>query len=170
MSGQYRSALNYSQENLDLARTGLTRLYTSLADVPAVDYREEYGTSFVERFKTAMDDDFNTPEAYSVLFDLAREINRLKASDIDEAAKLASVLRKLGYVMGILQQNPEAYLKAGKTEQDDAEVARIEALIEERKNAKKNKDWAKADAVRNELQNMGIIIEDGPNGTTWRRK
>lgn len=170
MSGQYRSALNYSQENLDLARTGLTRLYTSLADVPAVDYREEYGTSFVERFKTAMDDDFNTPEAYSVLFDLAREINRLKASDIDEAAKLASVLRKLGYVMGILQQNPEAYLKAGKTEQDDAEVARIEALIEERKNAKKNKDWAKADAVRNELQGMGIIIEDGPNGTTWRRK
>ena len=170
MSGQYRSALNYSQENLDLARTGLTRLYTSLADVPAVDYREEYGTSFVERFKTAMDDDFNTPEAYSVLFDLAREINRLKASDIDEAAKLASVLRKLGYVMGILQQNPEAYLKAGKTEQDDAEVARIEALIEERKNAKKNKDWAKADAVRNELQNKGIIIEDGPNGTTWRRK
>ena len=108
MSGQYRSALNYSQENLDLARTGLTRLYTSLADVPAVDYREEYGTSFVERFKTAMDDDFNTPEAYSVLFDLAREINRLKASDIDEAAKLASVLRKLGYVMGILQQNPES--------------------------------------------------------------
>ena len=100
----------------------------------------------------------------------AREINRLKASDIDEAAKLASVLRKLGYVMGILQQNPEAYLKAGKTEQDDAEVARIEALIEERKNAKKNKDWAKADAVRNELQGMGIIIEDGPNGTTWRRK
>lgn len=170
MSGQYRSALNYSQENLDLARTGLTRLYTSLADVPAVDYREEYGTSFVKRFKTAMDDDFNTPEAYSVLFDLAREINRLKASDIDEAAKLASVLRKLGYVMGILQQNPEAYLKAGKTEQDDAEVARIEALIEERKNAKKNKDWAKADAVRNELQGMGIIIEDGPNGTTWRRK
>ena len=170
MSGQYRSALNYSQENLDLARTGLTRLYTSLADVPAVDYREEYGTSFVERFKTAMDDDFNTPEAYSVLFDLAREINRLKASDIDEAAKLASVLRKLGYVMGILQQNSEAYLKAGKTEQDDAEVARIEALIEERKNAKKNKDWAKADAVRNELQGMGIIIEDGPNGTTWRRK
>ncbi|MCR4554015.1 MAG: cysteine--tRNA ligase [Succinivibrionaceae bacterium] len=170
MSGQYRSALNYSQENLDLARTGLTRLYTSLADVPAVDYREEYGTSFVERFKTAMDDDFNTPEAYSVLFDLAREINRLKTSDIDEAAKLASVLRKLGYVMGILQQNPEAYLKAGKTEQDDAEVARIEALIEERKNAKKNKDWAKADAVRNELQGMGIIIEDGPNGTTWRRK
>ncbi len=170
MSGQYRSALNYSLENLDLARTGLTRLYTSLADVPAVDYREEYGTSFVERFKTAMDDDFNTPEAYSVLFDLAREINRLKASDIDEAAKLASVLRKLGYVMGILQQNPEAYLKAGKTEQDDAEVARIEALIEERKNAKKNKDWAKADAVRNELQGMGIIIEDGPNGTTWRRK
>ena len=170
MSGQYRSALNYSQENLDLARTGLTRLYTSLADVPAVDYREEYGTSFVERFKTAMDDDFNTPEAYSVLFDLAREINRLKASDIDEAAKLASVLRKLGYVMGILQQNPGAYFKAGKNEHDDAEVARIEALIEERKNAKKNKDWAKADAVRNELQNMGIIIEDGPNGTTWRRK
>ena len=170
MSGQYRSALNYSQENLDLARTGLTRLYTSLADVPAVDYREEYGTSFVERCKTAMDDDFNTPEAYSVLFDLAREINRLKASDIDEAAKLASVLRKLGYVMGILQQNPGAYFKAGKNEHDDAEVARIEALIEERKNAKKNKDWAKADAVRNELQNMGIIIEDGPNGTTWRRK
>jgi cysteinyl-tRNA synthetase len=170
MSGQYRSALNYSQENLELARTGLTRLYTSLADVPAVPYSEESGASYVEKFTAAMDDDFNTPEAYSILFDLAREINRLKASEPEEAAKLAAVLKKLGSVLGILQQEPSVFLKAGRKAGDDGETAKIEALIEERRNAKKNKDWAKADAVRNELQSMGIIIEDGPNGTTWRRK
>ena len=87
-----------------------------------------------------------------------------------QAAKLAAVLKKLGSVLGILQQEPSVFLKAGRKAGDDGETAKIEALIEERRNAKKNKDWAKADAVRNELQSMGIIIEDGPNGTTWRRK
>lgn len=170
MSGQYRSALNYSQENLDLARTSLTRLYTSLLDLPQVEYKDEYGSAYVAKFKEAMDDDFNTPEAYSVLFDLAREINRLKATNADEAAKLASVLKHLGYVLGILQQDPSAYLQSNAKSQDQEDVAQIEALIEERKNAKKNKDWAKADEVRNKLQEMGIIIEDTPKGTTWRRK
>lgn len=171
MSGQYRTALNYSKENLDLARNSLTRLYTALADLERVQDDCSFGTEYRDAFNEAMDDDFNTPGAYSVLFDLARDINkRREAGDMAEASKLGAVLRSLGGVLGILQQDSETYLKAGASGADD-ESAKIEALIEKRAEAKKNKDWATADAVRKELTDMGIVLEDKPGGkTAWRRK
>ncbi|OXY82955.1 cysteine--tRNA ligase [Oceanimonas doudoroffii] len=166
LSGHYRSQLNYSDENLKQARTALERLYTALRDLPEV--HAAGGDDFVTRFTAAMDDDFNTPEAYSVLFDLAREINRQKGKDDTAAAGLAGRLRELAGVLGLLEQEPEAFLR-GNAGADD-EVAEIERLIQARLDARKAKDWAAADAARDSLTAMGIVLEDGPEGTRWRRK
>ena len=166
ISAQYRSALNYSQENLDSARTALSRLYTALKNVKVA--APQGGEEYVERFKAAMDDDFNTPAALAVLFDLAKAINTAK--DEVEASGLAGRLVELGGILGILYQDPVKFLQSGAAASGaDDEVAKIEALIEQRKQARANKDYAAADAARNELTTMGIVLEDGPNGTTWRR-
>lgn len=166
ISAQYRSALNYSQENLDSARTALSRLYTALKNVKVA--APQGGEEYVERFKAAMDDDFNTPAALAVLFDLAKAINTAK--DEAEASGLAGRLVELGGILGILYQDPVKFLQSGAAASGaDDEVAKIEALIEQRKQARANKDYAAADAARNELTAMGIVLEDGPNGTTWRR-
>ncbi len=166
ISAQYRSALNYSKENLDSARTALARLYTALKNVtvgPA-----QGGEDYVTRFKAAMDDDFNTPAAIAVLFDLAKAINTAKTPE--EASGLAGRLVELGGILGILYQDPVTFLQSGAADSGaDDEVAKIEALIEERKQARARKDYAAADAARNELTAMGIVLEDGPSGTTWRR-
>ncbi|KJY83123.1 cysteinyl-tRNA synthetase [Vibrio galatheae] len=167
MSGHYRSQLNYSEENLNQARASLERLYTSLRgldlSIPAAG-----GEEYVKRFAEAMNDDFNTPEAYSVLFDMAREINRVKTEDVAAASALGSLMRELADVIGILHQDPEAFLK-GDAGNDD-EVAEIEALIKLRNDSRAAKDWANADMARDKLTEMGIVLEDGPEGTTWRRK
>ncbi|CAI1782132.1 cysteine--tRNA ligase [Serratia proteamaculans] len=168
MSGHYRSQLNYSEENLKQARTALERLYTALRATD-VNAQPAGGEVFEARFREAMDDDFNTPEAYSALFDLAREVNRLKAEDLTAANGLAAELRKLAKVLGLLQQEPELFLQGG-AQADDGEVAEIEALIKQRNDARKAKDWALADAARDRLNEMNIVLEDGPQGTTWRRK
>ncbi|CAI1578628.1 Cysteine--tRNA ligase [Serratia quinivorans] len=168
MSGHYRSQLNYSEENLKQARTALERLYTALRGTD-VNAQPAGGEVFEARFCEAMDDDFNTPEAYSALFDLAREVNRLKAEDLTAANGLAAELRKLAKVLGLLQQEPELFLQGG-AQADDGEVAEIEALIKQRNDARKAKDWALADAARDRLNEMNIVLEDGPQGTTWRRK
>ncbi|MGF1766180.1 cysteine--tRNA ligase [Enterovibrio makurazakiensis] len=168
MSGHYRSQLNYSEENLKQARSAVERLYTSLRGLD-LSVAAEGGEAFVERFKAAMDDDFNTPEAYSVLFDMAREINRLKAEDESSAAKLAARMRELADVLGLLGQEPEAFLQ-GNAEGGDDEVAKIEGLIKARNDARASKDWAAADAARDALTEMGIVLEDGAGGTSWRRK
>ena len=168
MSGHYRSQLNYSEENLKQARTALERLYTALRGTDA-NAQPAGGEVFESRFREAMDDDFNTPEAYSALFDLAREVNRLKAEDLNAANGLAAELRKLAKVLGLLQQEPELFLQSG-AQADDAEVTEIEALIKQRNDARKAKDWALADAARDRLNEMNIVLEDGPQGTTWRRK
>lgn len=166
ISAQYRSALNYSQENLDSARTALSRLYTALKNVKVA--APQGGAEYVERFKAAMDDDFNTPAALAVLFDLAKAINT--AQNETEASGLAGRLVELGGILGILYQDPVKFLQSGAAASGaDDEVAKIEALIEQRKQARANKDYAAADAARNELTAMGIVLEDGPNGTTWRR-
>lgn len=169
MSGHYRSQLNYSEENLKLARTSMERLYTSLRGTDA-SATPAGGDAFVARFRAAMDDDFNTPEAYSVLFDMARDINRLKTEDMAAANGLAAELRQLAGVLGLLEQDPEQFLKSGAQADNDDEVAEIEALIKQRNDARASKDWGMADKARDRLNEMGIVLEDGANGTTWRRK
>ncbi|WP_336368643.1 cysteine--tRNA ligase [Avibacterium paragallinarum] len=166
LTAHYRSQLNYSEENLNLAQGALERLYTALRNTdPSV--APQGGEEFVAQFKEAMDDDFNTPNAISVLFEMAREINKLKAEDKTKADHLAARLRELGNILGLLQQSPEAFLQAGA---DDSEVAKIEALIKQRNEARAAKNWAAADEARNQLNAMGIVLEDGANGTTWRKQ
>ncbi|KHN54739.1 cysteine--tRNA ligase [Pectobacterium fontis] len=168
MSGHYRSQLNYSEDNLKQARAALERLYTALRGTD-LSVEPHGGDVFEARFREAMDDDFNTPEAYSVLFDMARDVNRLKAEDVQAANQLASALRKLSGVLGLLQQDPEQFLQNG-AQVDNEEVKEIEALIQQRKDARAAKDWALADQARDRLNEMGIVLEDGPQGTIWRRK
>lgn len=165
IASHYRSPINYSHENLLSAYSALERMYSSLRDLPqaAESGIEEYEKKYV----AAMEDDFNTPVAMAVLFDMVREINRLKDErKLNEAAGLAMGLRRLGFTLGLLQSDPDAFLKGFM---QTPEVAQIEALIDARNVARKNKDWAEADRLRFELQALGIIIEDGPEGTTWRR-
>ncbi|WCE30709.1 cysteine--tRNA ligase [Vibrio sp. SCSIO 43137] len=166
MSGHYRSQLNYSEDNLNQARASLERLYTSLRGLDS-DAEAAGDEQYVRRFSEAMNDDFNTPEAYSVLFDMAREVNRLKNEDIQLASQLGALMRELADVIGILHQDPEAFLQGGA--QDNDEVAEIEALIKLRNDSRAAKDWANADMARDKLTEMGIVLEDGPQGTTWRR-
>jgi cysteinyl-tRNA synthetase len=168
MSGHYRSQLNYGEDNLKQARAALERLYTALRNT---DPQAEAvgGEAFEARFREAMDDDFNTPEAYSVLFDMARDVNRLKTEDRAAANGLAAKLRQLAGVLGLLEQDPEVFLQSGAQSNDD-EVAEIEALIKMRLDARKEKNWAQADLARDKLVGMGIVLEDGPQGTSWRRK
>ncbi|MBN3215782.1 cysteine--tRNA ligase [Pectobacterium polaris] len=168
MSGHYRSQLNYSEDNLKQARSALERLYIALRGMD-LSVEAHGGDEFEARFREAMDDDFNTPEAYSVLFDMAREVNRLKTEDVQAANQLASALRKLSGVLGLLEQDPEQFLQNG-AQVDNDEVKEIEALIQQRKDARAAKDWALADQARDRLNEMGIVLEDSSQGTIWRRK
>jgi cysteinyl-tRNA synthetase len=159
---QYRSPLNYSDTHLDDARQGLTRLYTALKGVPAQAGLIDWSHPRAARFKAAMDDDFNTPEAVAVLFDIANEVNR-SASVAD-----ASLLKSLAGQLGLLQRDPAAFLQAGPA-QGDWTPTRIEAAIAARTAAKKAKQFAEADRIRDELKAAGVVLEDSVSGTTWRR-
>lgn len=165
MSSHYRSQLNYSQENLTQARAGLERLYTALRDVELVKV-DIQNNDFVKRFEAAMNDDFNCPEAISVLFELAKEVNRLKSTDDNAAGQLAYTMKSLGEVLGVMQQVPEQFLQGGTDLSDNAE---IEALIKQRNDARAAKDWAAADEARDKLNALNIVLEDSAGKTTWRR-
>ncbi len=165
ISGHYRSQLNYSQENLDQARSSLERIYTALRGVEPITCDIE-NNEYVAKFRKAMNDDFNTPEALPVLFELAKELNRVKDTDTQQAGQLAFVLRSIGEVLGVAQQAPESFLQGG---QDDDEVATIEALIVKRNEARVNKDWAAADEARDALNALGVVLEDSAGKTTWRK-
>jgi len=167
LTSQYRSPLNYDEEHLDNARGALTRFYTALRGLPNA---EPGGADrFEEKFHAAMDDDFNTPEALAAMFELVREINRVRAENEAKAAGLAAALRRLGDMLGILQGDPEAYLRGDDAADDDLGDAAIDDMIAARNQAKADKHWAEADRIRDELQAQGIVLEDGAGGTTWRR-
>ena len=167
LSSQYRSPLNYSDEQLDDSAAALTRLYTALRGVKIdTDTCDE---DYVKQFKAAMDDDFNTPVAVAVLFDLARELNKCKGDTV-KAGILANTLKTLAAVLGIIQDDPEVFLKGGDVESGLSEDE-INQQIQARIDAKKNKDWAKADEIRDQLKAQGIIVEDIAGGTSsWRRE
>ncbi|WP_100642912.1 cysteine--tRNA ligase [Alteromonas facilis] len=164
MSAHYRSQLSYSEDNIHQARAGLERLYTALRGIDVPSSGDKTYGGYLDKFNAAMDDDLNMPEAIAVLFEIARDINKAK-SNAEEAAKLAYVLVSLGEILGVLQQAPNDYLQGG--ESDD--VAEIEALIKQRNDARAAKDWPAADAARDALKAMNVELEDGPQGTTWRR-
>jgi len=166
LTSHYRSPLNYDDEHLDNARAALTRFYTALRGLPEAE--PVGGEAFRERFTAVMDDDFNTPEALAVLFDLAREINRTRDQDEAKAAGLAAELRSLSGMLGILQSCPEEYLR-GDAAADGLSDEQINVLIEQRVAAKAAKNWGEADRIREQLQQAGILLEDGAGGTSWRR-
>ena len=168
LTSHYRSPLNYDEAHLLNARKALERFYTALRDLPEAEPGE--ADEYVAAFNAAMDDDFNTPEALAVLFDLVRRINKVKSQDPARAARMGAELKRLGGILGILQEAPEAWLKGGATAQAGLTDADIEAMIQRRIEARANKDWAEADRIRDELKAQGVVLEDGPQGTTWRRE
>jgi cysteinyl-tRNA synthetase len=164
LRAHYRSPLNYSDAHLDDARHALTRLYTALKAVEsapeiAVDWSEAHAI----RFREAMNDDFNTPEACAALFDLAAEVNRSRS------AALAGQLRRLADFLGLLGRNPQAFLQATPSSDEEMPAERIETLIAARAAAKQGRDYAAADRIRAELAVAGVVLEDGVKGTSWRR-
>ena len=153
----YRSALNYSDVHLDDAHSALKRLYTSLEGLEPSVITIDWNEPFAARFKAAMDDDFGTPEAVAVLFDLAAEVNRTRDSS------LAGLLKSLGACIGLLQAHPKTFLQAGASLDESA----IQALIAQRAQAKSSKNFALADQIRQELLGKGIVLKDGSSGTSW---
>jgi cysteinyl-tRNA synthetase len=157
LRAHYRSPFNFSDANLDDARNSLRRLYTALDLVPAAGIAVDWSLPQAAAFRSAMNDDFNTPGAVAVLFELAGEVNRT------HSAQAAGLLKGLGAALGVLQQSPRSYLQGGT----GADEARIAQLIGERAAAKQARDFARADQIRKDLLTQGIVLQDSPQGTTW---
>jgi cysteinyl-tRNA synthetase len=172
ISSHYRSAINYSEDNLQIARQNLERFYHALKGLPVepvTPYNElPMDNRYVQRFDAAMSDDFAAPEALAVLFDLVRELNNARAAGEDAAVtEQAALLRSLGAILGILGCEAEAFLQAGSA--GELSAKEIESLIAERVQAKKDRDFARADGIRAQLLEGGVVLEDSREGTTWRR-
>jgi len=176
MSSHYRGPINYSDQELNTARSSLQRFYTALRGLD-VQLKPAIDTEYEKEFKRVMDDDFNTPRALAVLFDLARNINVLKekeeakpetARDYSSASAQAALLIQLGNILGLLFSKPQEYLQGGSSSELASED--IESLITARNQARSNKDWAESDRIRDELLAKGIILEDSAGITTWRAK
>ena len=168
LSSHYRSPLNYSEEHLDEAGAALTRLYTALRGIEA--NQSKIDVQYRERFQQAMDDDFNTPEVLAMFFEIARELNKAKESAPEKAAVLAGTLKQFASVLGILQDDPEQFLKGGEKTGSKLSETEIETAIQKRLEAKKNREWAIADQIRDELKAQGVVLEDVSGGTNWRRE
>ena len=169
ISSHYRSPLNFSDENLASAKSALTRLYTAIrglsASTKAMD-QISMRFDYEKRFNEALDDDFNTPIALSILFEIAKHANTEREDDKVQAGALSELLKKLGNHIGIMGYDAEDYLKMGIELSD----AKIDEKIRQRESARASKDFAMSDQIRDELLALGIILEDSINGTTWRRK
>ncbi|HCU54140.1 MAG TPA: cysteine--tRNA ligase, partial [Gammaproteobacteria bacterium] len=191
LASHYRSPLNYSDDSLEQAKSALARLYTALKDLP--ETAAPPNSDAAQRFFEAMDDDFNSPVAVSVLFDLAHAINKARIGEPEKAAALGALLRKLGRILGILQRDAGDSLKGRLGHQDVSVSAataelkmsthianvnvisglsddEIEKLIEARQAARKAKDFKESDRIRDELKAQGVLLEDSKGGTTWRRQ
>ena len=177
LNSHYQSPLNYSDENLDKAKASLGTLYQSLLGIEEYNVGKEAGkeaeqeidNEYSRRFYKAMDDDFNTPMAISVLFDMSHEINRLKSTDIKQAGAIAKQLQQLAELLGLLENNAQEFLQGSAAEgglSDDE----INVLIEQRTTAKQEKNWSECDRLRDVLDAEDILLEDTPDGTRWRRK
>jgi cysteinyl-tRNA synthetase len=165
LRAHYRSPLNYSDQHLDDAKLALTRLYTSLRGYVIADVAIDWQHPHAVRFKEAMDDDFNTPEAMAVLFELANEANKTKSLEV------AALLKSLASILGLLQRDPDEFLQGGVAANlASAEFkVDIDQLVIQRNEAKKTKNFAEADRIRKELADAGIVLEDTASGTTWRK-
>ncbi len=166
LTSHYRSPLNYGEDSLEHAKAALTSFYIALNDLDPA--RPEALGEHGDRFFTAMDDDFNTPEAFAVLAELRHDINRAReAGDVDAANRLAGILRELAGILGLLQADPAAFLQGGEV--PGLSTAEVEALIAERERARSKKDWTTADRIRDQLKADGILLEDAGGATAWRR-
>lgn len=165
ISSHYRSGINYSEDNLSQAQAALERFYNALKGIDAGAVEPTVDTVYEKSFRAAMEDDFNTPEAIGALFDLAREINRLKQDDADAAAGLSALLISLGSVLGVLQLPADEFLRQGS---ENIDTVYIEELIARRNTARAEKDWDMADQIRDELQVLNVILEDKDGVTSWR--
>jgi cysteinyl-tRNA synthetase len=165
IASHYRSPINYSEDSLKLSVSALERFYIALKDLNIENAKALTNSQFEKAFFKAMDDDFNTPEAFSVLFAMVTEINKEKTDNPDRANQLGALLVKLGEILGVLQLAPDSFLK-GNIEAVDAEL--IESLIVARKQARLNREWAKADELRDKLTAMRVVVEDGADGSSWR--
>ena len=166
VSSHYRSPLNWSEQAMDRSASALQRLYTALQGLDLAAARMRVNSVYERAFNAAMDDDFNTPVAIRTLFDLAREINRIKRENPSAAAELGRLLARLGDVLGILQAEPETWLRGAGSEPLD--TARIESLVAARNRARAERNWAEADRIRDQLSAMDIAVEDGAGTTLWR--
>jgi cysteinyl-tRNA synthetase len=166
LTSHYRSPLNYSDQHLDNAKAALTSLYTSLRGIDEAAAAAIEENEYSRRFYAALDEDFATPEAMAVLFELAHEINRQRGSGKETA--LVQQLRQLGSMLGLLQRDPEQFLRGAATGGPSDEE--IDGLIAARLAARSNKEWAESDRIRDLLKAQGIVLEDGPQGTSWRRE
>jgi cysteinyl-tRNA synthetase len=167
LSSHYRSPLNYSDASLDEAKASLSRLYIALKGITPGSVEPE--RRYIDDFHKAMDDDFNTRGAVAVLHGIAHELNRITDKHSEQAKKLAATLQFLGGILGILQDSPAQFLQAGGQEGgiSDEEIL---TLIDERLHAREKKDFKEADRIREQLSSRGIVLEDSPTGTTWRRE
>lgn len=166
ISSHYRSPINYSEQGLKQSASVLERFYNALKGLDIANAKSLTNSRFEKAFFEAMDDDFNTPEAFSVLFEMVKEINRQKAADSNVANQLGALLVRLANTLGILQSSAEDFLRNNVSIDVDAEV--IEQLIAAREQARADKDWAKADEIRDKLSEMKVVVEDGATGSGWR--
>ena len=166
-ASHYRSQIDYAEDALVEAQRALDRLYTAMDQLELQDVSLE--GPYLDRFNSAMDDDFNTREAISVLFEMAREVNRLKRNTDPQAAVLASQMRGLGNILGLLELDPQAYLR-GEAGEGDLADANVDALVVQRQQAKLDRNFALSDQIRDQLKVAGIVLEDSKEGTVWKRE